>query len=211
MIKIYFSKFNERLNDEVFFKFLNLIPQEIKEKILRLKKWEDRQASLFGKLLLKKGLKDFGKASDLNNLKYTKYGRPYLEDDLDFNISHSHCAVVCVISNEGKIGIDVEELKPVSIADFKNEFSNEEWNNILNSKNTYREFYYYWTAKEAAIKADGKGLNISPGNLTMKNNTIQLGGTVWFIKNILLFENYIVQLASEKPLKHDIELLEVSF
>jgi len=45
----------------------------------------------------------------------------------------------------------------------------------------------------------------------MKNNRIKLGGIVWFIKSITLFDNYILQLASEKEIKKDVELLEVSF
>ena len=95
--------------------------------------------------------------------------------------------------------------------DFKNEFSNEEWELILNSENKYYSFYFYWTAKEAVIKADGKGLNIPLQKLTMKNNRIKFGGIVWFIKSITLFDNYIIQLASEKEIKKEVELLELSF
>jgi len=211
MIKVYFSKVGNELNNDDFFKYLHLLPAEIREKILRLKKWEDRQAGLFGKLLLKKGLEDLGQDFDLQNLKYTEYGRPYLEDNANFNISHTNNFVVCAISTEYKIGIDVEEIMPISIFDFKNEFSDEEWNFILNSENKYYNFFYYWTAKEAVIKADGKGLNIPLKKLTMKNNRIKFEGMTWFIKTINLFDNFIIQLASEKEIKKEIELLEISF
>ena len=55
--------------------------------------WEDRHASLYGKLLLKKGLQDLGQDSSLTNLKFTEYNRPYLEGKLDFNISSSSLAI----------------------------------------------------------------------------------------------------------------------
>jgi len=211
MIKVYFSRVGNKLNNDDFFKYLNFLPTVLREKILKLKKWEDRQAGLFGKLLLKKGLEDLGKDFDLQNLKYTEYGRPYLEDYVDFNISHTTNFVACAISTEDRIGIDAEEIRPILIEDFKNEFSNEEWELILNSENKYYSFYFYWTAKEAVIKADGRGLNIPLQKLTMKNNRIKLGGIVWFIKSITLFDNYILQLASETEIKKDVELLEVSF
>ncbi len=73
---------------------------------------------------------------------------------IDFNISHSNHFVVCAISTNCKIGIDIEQIKPTSLFDFKDRFSEEEWKIILTSDNTYFWFYYYWTAKEAAIKAD---------------------------------------------------------
>src|SRR3954471_20772521 len=119
MIKLFFSNYRNRLNEADFFKYLNLIPEEIKNRILRLKRWEDRQASLYGKLLLKKGLEELGLDSGLIHLKYTKYGRPYLEHNPDFNISHSDGYVVCAISTDSKIGIDIEEVKTTPIYDFK--------------------------------------------------------------------------------------------
>ena len=81
MIKLFFSNYGNRLNEADFFKYLNLFPEEIKNRILRFKRWEDRQAGLYGKLLLKKGLEELGLDSGLIDLKYTQYGRPYLDRD----------------------------------------------------------------------------------------------------------------------------------
>src|SRR4030095_15325835 len=159
MIKLLFSKYRNKLNEVDFFKYLNLFPVEIKNKILRFKRWEDRHASLYGKLLLKKGLEELALDAGLFDLKYTQYGRPYIEHGADFNISHSTSYVVCALSTDGKIGIDIEEIKAIPINDFKEEFSKEEWRMITASDDKYFWFYYYWTAKEAVIKAEGKGLN----------------------------------------------------
>jgi 4'-phosphopantetheinyl transferase len=211
MIKIYVSSYKNKLNDLDFFRYLNQFPLEVKEKILRFRKWEDRQASLYGKLLLKKALKDLGIESGLTNLKYSEYGRPYLENNTDFNISHSGYVVVCAISTDGKIGIDIEEIKPTSIFDFKKQFSDEEWKIIVTSGNAYFWFYYYWTAKEAVIKADGKGLSVPLENIIIIDDKTQLGQTLWFIKSIILYDNYILHVASDKVIKQKPGLLEILF
>src|SRR4051794_32137156 len=123
MIKLFFTSYGSRLDEVDFFEYLNLVPEEIKNRILRLKRWEDRQASLYGKLLLKKGLKELGLDSSLVDLKYTPYGRPYIEHNPDFNISHSTRYVVCAISTNSKIGIDIEEIKATPLDDFNEQFS----------------------------------------------------------------------------------------
>src|SRR5437773_588129 len=128
MIKLFFSSYGNRLNEGNFFKYLTQVPEEIKNRILRFKKWEDRQSSLYGKLLLKKGLEELSLDFGLNDLKYTQYGRPYIDHTLDFNISHSTRYVVCAITNNSKIGIDIEEIKAIPVDDFKEQFSKEEWN-----------------------------------------------------------------------------------
>lgn len=211
MIKLFFSSYVNRLNEADFFKYLNLIPEEIKNRILRLKRWEDRQASLYGKLLLKKGLEELRLDSGLVDLNYTQYGRPYIERNPDFNISHSTGYVVCAISTNGKIGIDIEEIKAIPIDDFKKQFSKEEWNIITTSHDTYFWFYYYWTAKEAVIKAEGKGLNIPLTSITIKNSKTQIEHTIWHIKRIDFDNNYLLHIASDKSIDEKIDILEISF
>ena len=83
------------MND--FFRYLKSLPPILREKILKLKKWEDRQC-FFGKLLLKKGLEDLGKDFDLQNLKYNGNTVAHiLEHYVDFNISHTKNFVACAI------------------------------------------------------------------------------------------------------------------
>src|SRR6476619_4857968 len=184
MIKLFFSNYGNRLNETDFFKYLNLFPEEIKNRILRFKRWEDRQAGLYGKLLLKRGLEELGLDSDLIGLKYTQYGRPYLDHAPDFNISHSTCYVVCGITTNGKIGIDIEGIKATPIDEFKEQFSKEEWNLITTSDDKYFWFYYYWTAKEAVIKAEGKGLNFPLKNVIIKDGKTKIEHTVWYTQRI---------------------------
>lgn len=43
------------------------------------------------------------------NVYYNEYGKPYLDNGLYFNISHSKNVIVCVISDR-EVGIDIEYL-----------------------------------------------------------------------------------------------------
>jgi 4'-phosphopantetheinyl transferase len=54
------------------------------------------------------------------------------------------------------IGIDLEEIKAVSAAMFRKIASEREWS--LCSSNSCMNFYRYWTAKEAVLKAAGIGM-----------------------------------------------------
>ena len=59
MIRVYFSKFSQQLSEELFKEYLNLIPKDLQTKALKYVRWQDRQAYLFGKLLLQRALREF--------------------------------------------------------------------------------------------------------------------------------------------------------
>lgn len=194
-----------------FCEYIRLLPPELEQKITRFRRWEDQHASLYGKLLLMKALEESGSAANLPDLKYTTYGRPYLENTSDFNISHSGFFAVCAFSLQGKIGVDIEEMKPTAICDFKQEFSEEEWNKIANTDNSHYWFYYYWTAKEAVTKADGRGISLPLKTINIKGNKTKVDKIWWFTKRIAISDNYMLQVATDKAVDMEIELVEVPF
>jgi 4'-phosphopantetheinyl transferase len=198
MIQIYYSNYKNKLEDHIYYDYLNSLPRDIKEKILKYRNWSDAQASLYGKLLLQKGLEQYGVNSNLTNLKYTKYGRPYLDGNIDFNISHSGEYVVCAFTDDSKVGIDLEEIKPIQISDFRIQFLDQEWDKITNSDNTLFWFYYYWTAKEAVIKAEGRGLSIPLESFRIADDKTFLEHRLWHLKTVDLFNDYILQVASDQ-------------
>ncbi|WP_442591958.1 4'-phosphopantetheinyl transferase family protein [Pedobacter sp. AW31-3R] len=196
MIQIYYANYKNKLEDRIYNDYLNSLPQDIRKKILKYRNWSDAQASLYGKLLLQKGLEQLGVDNSLNNLKYTKYGRPYLEGNIDFNISHSGEYVVCAYTDDCRVGVDLEIIKPIQISDFRAQFLAQEWNKITNSSNTLFWFYYYWSAKEAVVKADGRGLSIPLGSFGIADDKTFVAHRLWHLKTINLFDDYILQVAS---------------
>lgn len=72
-------------------------------------------------------------------------GKPYFPGcpDLCFNLSHSHGAAVCALHNK-PVGVDVEKLRPAP--------------RRLAAGMESEAFFRLWTAKEATIKRQGRGL-----------------------------------------------------
>jgi len=208
MITVYYAQCLGKLDDAIISEYLHLFPVEIENKIRRFRRWQDAQAFLAGRILLKKGLEDLCMNSDLKDLKYTKYGRPYLENALSFNISHSGPYIVCAFTGRGVIGADIEQMDPIHIEEFQMVFNDEEWCAIKNCSNLSYAFYYYWTAKEAILKADGRGLSIPLNALLIEKESCCLDDKIWHYKTVSLFDNCILQIASDNQIE-EISLVEV--
>lgn len=203
MIKIYYSCFKKQFTDEKLHHLLNLLPVEIRERILKFRKWQDIQRTLLGKLLLRKALLDLQSTSTLSAITYNSYGRPYLAD-LDFNISHSGNYAVCAISTHGQVGIDLEMIRPIDLRHFKSQFSSIEWQDIINADDAISKFYLYWTLKEAVIKADGRGLSLPLDSFHIKETQINILDDVWYYKSLNFVDGYQAHIALSFPLPDDI-------
>lgn len=209
MIKIFYTKLENQLCQHLFYSYLKLLPAKMQDRILKFKRWQDAQASLLGKIILIKALERLGINRQLSELKYAYCGKPYFENGIEFNISHSGSYIVCGLSDDAKIGVDIEEIRPIIVSDFSGIFQIEEWNSIMSSE--YGEcqmFFHYWTAKESIIKADGRGLNIPLKNILIENNTAIFHDRRWYLKNISLFHDCMFHIASDSVLR-DVSLIEL--
>ena len=88
--------------------------------------------------------------------------KPYL--NLRFNLSHADGLIICGVTTNREIGVDVENLTRsndlLGIAD--RYFSSTEVKDLF-SQPAYRQtqrFFDYWTLKESYIKARGMGLSL---------------------------------------------------
>jgi 4'-phosphopantetheinyl transferase len=84
----------------------------------------------------------------LSQLQYGKYQRPYIDQVVDFNISHSGQYIVCAITHQGRVGIDVEKIKTINLSHFENYMTFQQWSDIMNSSNSLNRFFDYWTIKK---------------------------------------------------------------
>ncbi len=185
MIQILFTYFDSKLPGNIWDYYLQKVPKNIRERISRYRRWEDRQLGLFGKMLLLDGLGEYGYRSNcLDNLSYNKFGRPFLDNSIDFNVSHAGRYVVCAISDRGKVGIDIEKIRLVELADFERYMTDEEKTAIRESDRQYETFYEYWTKKESVVKADGRGLSISLKNISISGKSALLDNGRYFLVNI---------------------------
>lgn len=203
MMLILYHQFDRQIDSSQFTFLMNPLPIQMAESVLRFKRWQDRQASLIGKLMIIYGLNKLGyKGNPLEQIKYSKYGKPYIEDQLNFNISHSHHMVICVFSAH-KIGTDVESTKQkIKFDDFNQFFSNKEWQNILQSDDQRNRFFEYWCKKESVIKADGRGFSAPLKQLILNHNHAILDHKKYYLQEIQIAPNYKTYIALDAPFPH---------
>lgn len=91
--------------------------------------------------------------------EYGPYGKPRLHgfQNVHFNYSHCHKAVLCAVGDE-PIGVDVEEIQYDE--DIINALFNENERRItINAEFPSIKFTEYWTRKESYLKLIGTGLS----------------------------------------------------
>lgn len=200
MIDIFFTFFENPLEQNLFSDYLSVLSPELKEKNSRYIRWQNRHSHLFGKLLLIEALKRYGIENDIwNYVEYNSYDRPYLTlNEYDFNITHSGNYVACAIGKNIRLGIDIEENRDVNLKHFDTVMTPSQWNKIYNANYPLKEFFKYWTIKESVIKADGRGFAIPLDKLEVKNNTVQYDDKSWLVQELKIGTNYSAALATNQ-------------
>jgi 4'-phosphopantetheinyl transferase len=96
---------------------------------------------------------------------YGTYGKPSLASSLantglQFNLAHSGEVVLCGVTRDRQIGVDVEQIRPMPKVQQLAErcLSPQEQDSLTASSCPEEAFLSYWTCKEAYLKAIGSGL-----------------------------------------------------
>ncbi|MBC7401387.1 MAG: 4'-phosphopantetheinyl transferase superfamily protein [Mucilaginibacter sp.] len=169
---------------------LSFLPDNIQKPILLKRNHLDVQLSVSGNLLLLELIKHFGLDLKLSNLIYGEHKRPYFNNDFDFNISHSGNRVICCATKEGKVGIDIELMQPVSI-NYDDYFTPTEQANIRAAQNPEAEFFRYWTKKEALLKAVGTGMFTPLLDIDVSEDEVQYRNGIYYLSPIDIDEDYL--------------------
>ena len=100
----------------------------------------------------------------------SSYGKPQIDHPdiktpLRFNLSHTDGLIMCGITRDHDIGVDVEDTHRTTRAaldDLSRYFSEQEIEDLaeLPAEQQKQRFFDYWTLKESYIKARGMGLAI---------------------------------------------------
>ncbi|WP_264874424.1 4'-phosphopantetheinyl transferase family protein [Vibrio agarivorans] len=95
-------------------------------------------------------------------------GKPFVANashPLFFNVSHTQGLIVCAVSVESEVGVDVEILdkKRNFMAIAQQYFAEQEFQSLRALRNEQERkllFFQLWTLKEAYLKACGKGITV---------------------------------------------------
>lgn len=204
-ITIYRAQTESLIKQKSLKQLLQQLPPSLQLKALRYQSEVSRYNYLVGRLLLKSGLNFFGLDNDLEKIEFQKNGKPVLPG-IHFNISHSDHQVICGFSKEGRLGVDLEKIKPIDFENFTSMFSAQEWAAIHGAHDPLRTFYWFWTRKESIIKALGRTLRyLHQIELDVSVDHFVVDGKRYFLRNVDIAEGFLGTVCTEE----EIEALEV--
>ena len=159
----------------------------------------NNKQSIIGIMLLDELLKE-------NNIKkeeilFNENGKPFFKNNnIYFNISHSHEYVITVIS-ENEIGIDIEKIRKININTINKFTTSSEKKYILSSKEEIeKRFFLLYTLKEAYIKLYGKRITdlLTVEFIIDENNNITCSDKDITCGTINEIEGYIISYCEKK-------------
>jgi 4'-phosphopantetheinyl transferase len=128
-----------------------------------------RHQCLISRVLVRSVLSWYtGDALSVWQFATNRYGKPAIVHPavcpLRFNLSHTTGLVVCAVSSEDEVGVDVEDCRrrPADAAIARHYFAPEEVAALEAVPEETRplRFLEFWTLKEAFLKAHGSGLSV---------------------------------------------------
>jgi 4'-phosphopantetheinyl transferase len=162
-MEIYGVYMSRLLRTDEFKHMMNRVSEERRAKVQSFIKPEDANRGLLGDVLTRSII-----CSKLNiknkEIHFTvePNGKPCVAglSSFHFNIAHSGRWIVCAVDCD-PVGIDIEEIKPISLDVAKYMFSMKEYRWLLDQEETacLSCFYELWTLKESFVKWLGEGLS----------------------------------------------------
>jgi len=175
---------------------LKKLPIFMQEKIASYPRQDEQLRSVLARLILKQLLLDQGfHDAILEDYQTDDYGRPNINEAIDFSISHADDYVMCAVSKTTRVGIDVEKLRDICIDDYSISLSDKELKELTISENPIPDFFTLWTKKEAISKANGKGLAILLPEMEIRNDSATCGQTMWNLKQLPITAEYAAHIA----------------
>lgn len=198
-MQVYLLHIDRYFSKEEISAWMSSWPKSVKDEVLSYMQVKDFNATFFGKVLLMYTFRQHQFKWDWSLLDYTEKGKPFLKDsNIYFNISHSGDYVLLGIS-ENIIGIDIEKHRPVRIELFNRQFQEEEWKEIHQAKIPLNKFFQFWSIKESAIKADGRGVEILSRTQILTDNIIHIDEETWNYQFFPDLNGYSIAVCHQDP------------
>ena len=130
----------------------------------------DRRLRLLARLLLARALAHLA-GEGPHELAFDRRGRPEPVHGLDLSISHTDGLACAAVGLRCRIGVDVEARRAIEPSLHDRVLAPEERRLVACSTDPDRDFLTFWTMKEAAAKADGRGLHLDPSQLLCRRGS----------------------------------------
>lgn len=112
MTRTYYVKITERIEEDELRGLISRVSETRRVEVLKKRRMEDRIQGIVSELLIKYVLqKTFGINLYELQIFRGKYGKPFANVPIQFNISHSKNIILASFSDSSEIGIDIEDYK----------------------------------------------------------------------------------------------------
>lgn len=155
-----------------------------REKVRRLRRGPSRLLSLGAGLLIARFFP--GKEPLI-----APGGKPYIPGGPEFSLSHSGALAVIALADV-PVGADAEKDRPVGEAVRLRALTGAE-------RADSRDFLFFWTRKEAALKCLGTGVDRAPGSLDVRADSAELDGRTIFLHTARYGSYYLSSAADGSP------------
>jgi len=191
--------FESPIDQPAFDALFDFLPQGRRTKIERFLRRPDAERALLAESMVRYVLMSrFGMDAKTISFHTNQFGKPQVVGSpVHYNISHSGNWVVCGFDDK-PLGVDVEEVKRISLDIAHRFFSPDEYGYIMSQPVEKRDgaFFDLWTIKESVIKAEGKGLSmpLDSFTITIDGDRVSIGpelfSSTWFLKRYPIEEGY---------------------
>ena len=165
---------------------LALLPEERREKALRIRREEARLRSIGASLLLRA-------AGIEPPFACGEHGKPYIPSGPHFSLTHSGTLAALAVSGT-PVGLDIEKIAPVRRAAAR-ALTIEERDYM--KADPERRFAYLWTRKEAVLKCTGAGLSQPMNAFSVLGDTASPEGALLSLYTVE-YGNYMLSAAAAR-------------
>jgi phosphopantetheinyl transferase len=130
-----------------------------------------------------------------DELRYTPHGKPHASGLPQFSIAHAGDWVICALSSDGAIGIDIEPMAPrAALPSWTMVFDGAERRAAYSA----RAGLTIWTTKEATLKAAG-GTLAELASVRVRGRRVEFRGHHWHVRAPRVAPRMITRLITEWP------------
>ncbi len=215
-MRIYTAKTYE-LQAEEEKQLFELLDEDRIQKVTAIRSREERTRSIFAGLLLRYAFLRAGyDAACWKQAKIGRgpYGKPYIKGFREFyyGLSHSGEWVACA-QDTAPVGIDLQEMKPWKMTLARRFYHETEYARLLTLDGAdpcrqAEEFYSMWTAKESAVKRNGRGIGAGISQYVTADDYRKVcdidSGRTYYTRRYDSVKGYMVCVCSETDFFPDV-------
>lgn len=189
------------LSSDEYEKYKNTVSEETIKRAQKMRFSENRKASVIGEGIIRMALsEELNIPPEKIKILKSESGKPYVEENIFFNISHSKGFVLAGTAYS-PIGVDIEKLREPNyktIKKFCTEAEEEYILSALSEEEKIKRFFTVWTLKEAYFKCTGEGIGRGLKTTAFKGNINRVSENDYHIGTFYGYKDCVISYCIKK-------------